>query len=47
MRIFLKALLKHLKEAQALKDKLPEGQSWDQSKIKFVFSYPTTWNDKT
>ncbi|KAI1739073.1 hypothetical protein F4680DRAFT_156419 [Xylaria scruposa] len=45
VRVFLKALYKYLKEA--LKAQLPEGQAWDQSKVKFLFSYPTTWDKET
>ncbi|KAI0189579.1 hypothetical protein EV127DRAFT_496068 [Xylaria flabelliformis] len=44
VRIFLKALYQYLKEA--LKDHLPD-QTWDQSKVKFLFSYPTTWDEET
>ncbi|KAG5790462.1 hypothetical protein H9Q69_010471 [Fusarium xylarioides] len=41
---FLKALHKHLQ--QELKGMLPE-QTWDESKVKFLFSYPTTWDQET
>ncbi|KAF5639360.1 actin-like ATPase domain protein [Fusarium sp. NRRL 52700] len=41
---FLEALLKHLQEE--LKGLLP-GQIWDESKVKFLFSYPTTWDQET
>ncbi|KAI0857525.1 hypothetical protein F4860DRAFT_353276 [Xylaria cubensis] len=44
VRIFLKALYQYLKEA--LRDHLPD-QTWDQSKVKFLFSYPTTWDEET
>ncbi|KAH7276219.1 hypothetical protein B0J15DRAFT_519716 [Fusarium solani] len=45
VRAFLKALLEHLK--QHLKDQLPTDQDWDESMVKFLFSYPTTWNKNT
>ncbi|KAF5586101.1 actin-like ATPase domain protein [Fusarium subglutinans] len=41
---FLEALHKHLQ--QELKGMLPE-QTWDESKVKFLFSYPTTWDQET
>ena len=42
---FLEALLEHLKKE--LKGQLPTGQGWDKSTVKFLFSYPTTWNPNT
>lgn len=45
VRAFLSELYKYLREA--LKDQLPEGQTWDESKVKFLFSYPTTWDKDT
>ncbi|RTE81509.1 hypothetical protein BHE90_003950 [Fusarium euwallaceae] len=45
MRAYLKALLEHLKVN--LKDQLPRNQNWDESRVKFLFSYPTTWNQDT
>ncbi|KAI0543649.1 hypothetical protein F4679DRAFT_590269 [Xylaria curta] len=45
VRFFLKALYRYLKEE--LRGQLPDGQAWDQSKVKFVFSYPTTWDEET
>ncbi|EJT73964.1 hypothetical protein GGTG_07816 [Gaeumannomyces tritici R3-111a-1] len=43
VRMFLKELYGHLREQ--LEGELPQDKGWAKSKIKFLFSYPTTWDD--
>ncbi|KAL8400686.1 hypothetical protein RB594_000907 [Gaeumannomyces avenae] len=42
VRMFLKELYGHLREQ--LEGELPQDKGWAKSKIKFLFSYPTTWD---
>ncbi|KAI9157917.1 Heat shock 70 kDa protein 12B [Paramyrothecium foliicola] len=44
VRTFLKELRIYLEEALPNEEKL-KGLDWNESKVKYVFGYPTTWED--
>lgn len=47
--IWLRDYLEHLREylESELRNDLPQGSSWNSSRIVYLFSYPTTWSEKT
>ncbi|KAM5349646.1 hypothetical protein ACJ41O_006151 [Fusarium nematophilum] len=42
---YLRQVCRHLKIS--LETRLPLGKEWETAKIRYLFSYPTTWNQKT
>lgn len=44
---FLKELRKHIEESPDIKSHLPPNKTLKESKVKYIFSHPTTWSEET